>query len=276
MNPQVSSITIGIDPIAFTIGSVEVKWWSIIFIIAVLVIFLWLWRFGKGFGIKPEFVVGIVAVAVPVGLVVSRLVHVVDDLDYYISHPASIIGLEGLTIFGGILGAALGSWIYCRMRGVPFAPLVDMAVPGVILAQAVGRIGCTINGCCGGEPTSLPWGFIYTHPASQVPRDVLGAAIHPTQVYQLLWNLIVFAILFWVLRGRLKPHGSLFVAYLALYSIGALTVRFFRSGTSFLGPLHEGQLISVLILAVTLPLLIVRTRWVKGNVEEEASDLKPI
>jgi phosphatidylglycerol:prolipoprotein diacylglycerol transferase len=95
-------------------------------------------------------------------------------------------------------------------------------------------------------------------------------------VYQILWNLIVFAILFWVLRGRLKPHGSLFVAYLALYSIGALTVRVFRSGTSFLGPLHEGQLISVLILAVTIPLLIVRTRWVKGNVEEEASDLKPV
>jgi phosphatidylglycerol:prolipoprotein diacylglycerol transferase len=274
MYPQVSSIAIGIDPIAFTIGSVEVKWWSIIFIIAVLVILLWLWRFGRGFGIKPEFAVGLVAVAVPVGLVVSRLVHVIDDLDYYTSHLASIIGLEGLTIFGGILGAALGAWIYCRMRGVPFAPLVDMAVPGVILAQAVGRIDYTINGCCGGEPTSLPWGFIYTHIDSQT--SYLGVAVHPTQVYQILWNLIVFAILFWVLRGRLKPHGSLFVAYLALYSMGALSVRFFRSGTSFLGPLHEGQLISVLILAVTIPLLIVRTRWVKGNVEEEASDLKPV
>ena len=177
MYPQVSSIAIGIDPIAFTIGSVEVKWWSIIFIIAVLVILLWLWRFGKRFRIKPEFVVGIVAVAVPVGLVVSRLVHVIDDLDYYTSHPASIIGLEGLTIFGGILGAALGAWIYCRMRGVPFAPLVDMAVPGVILAQAVGRIDYTINGCCGGEPTSLPWGFIYTHIDSQV--SYLGVVAQP-------------------------------------------------------------------------------------------------
>ena len=274
MNPQVSSITIGIDPIAFSIGSVDVRWWSITFIIAVLVILLWLWHFGRGFGIKPEFVVGIVAVAVPVGLIVSRLVHVIDFWDQYTSDPASIIGLEGLTIFGGILGAALGSWIYCRMRGVPFAPLVDMAVPGIILAQTVGRIGCTINGCCGGEPTSLPWGFIYTQIDSQSSN--LGVAIHPTQVYQILWNLIAFAILFWVLRGRLKPSGSLLIAYLALYSAGALTVRFFRSGTSFLGPLHEGQLISMLILAVTIPLLIVRTRWVKKNAEEEASDLKPI
>jgi len=269
MYPQASSITIGIDPIAFTIGSVEVKWWSIIFVISVLVILLWLWRFGRGFGIKPEFVVGLVAVAVLVGLVVSRLVHIIDMPDYYASHPAEVIGLEGLTIFGGILGAALGSWIYCRLRGVSFAPLIDMAVPGIILAQAVGRIGCTINGCCGGEPTSLPWGFIYTHLDSQA--SYLGVAVHPTQVYQIIWNLIVFAILFWVLRGRLKPDGSLFIAYLALYSAGALTIRFFRAGTSFLGPLHEGQLISVLILAVTIPLLIARTRWVKGQAEEEAA-----
>ena len=129
MYPQVSSITIGIDPTAFTIGSVEVKWWSIIFIIAVLVILLWLWRFGRGFGIKPEFVVGIVAVAVPVGLVVSRLVHVVDDLDYYTSHPASIIGLEGLTIFGGILGAALGHGYTAGCEGCLLPRLLTWQFP---------------------------------------------------------------------------------------------------------------------------------------------------
>ncbi len=86
-------------------------------------------------------------------------------------------------------------------------------------------------------------------------------------MYQIIWNLIVFALLYWVLRGRLKPDGSLFIAYPALYSLGSLTIRFFRAGTDFLGPLHEGQLISILILAATIPLLIVRTRWVKGLAE---------
>ncbi len=268
MNPQLSSITIGIDPIAFTIGSVEVRWESLMYLVAFSFILLWLWHFRKRAGINSEFAVGIVAVAIPSGLVGARLVHIIDFWGYYTSHPGEMLSLEGLGIFGGILGAALGAWIYCRLRGVPFAPLIDLAIPGVILAQAIGRIGCTINGDSSGELTSLPWGVIYTHPDSQAP--ILGTAIHPTQVYQIIWNLIVFAILFWGLRGRLKPNGSLFIAYLAIYSAGSLAIRFFRSGTDFLGPFHEGQVISVLILAVTIPLLIARTRWKGRQVGESA------
>jgi len=268
MNPQLSSITIGIDPIAFTIGSVEVRWESLMYLVAFSFIFLWLWHFRKRAGIKSEFAVGIVAVAIPSGLVGARLVHIIDFWDFYSSHPGEMLSLGGLGIFGGILGAALGAWIYCRLRGVPFAPLVDLAVPGVILAQAIGRIGCTINGDSSGEMTSLPWGVIYTHPDSQAP--ILGTAIHPTQVYQIIWNLIVFAILFWGLRGRLKPDGSLFIAYLAIYSAGSLAIRFFRAGTDFLGPLNEGQVISMVILAITVPLLIARTRWKGRQVGESA------
>jgi len=87
---------------------------------------------------------------------VSRLVHIIDFWGFYTSNPIEIIGLQGMTIFGGILGAALGAWLYCRLRGVPFAPLADLAVLGIILAQAIGRIGCIINGDSSGEPTSLP------------------------------------------------------------------------------------------------------------------------
>ena len=268
MSSRISSITIGIDPTLFSIGSMEVKWESLMYLVAFFFISLWLWHLRKRAGISSEFVIGVVAVAIACGLVGARLVHVIDFWDYYSSQPGEILGLEGLGIFGGVLGAALGAWVYCRLRGVPFAPLVDLAVPGVVLAQAIGRIGCTINGDSSGEPTSLLWGVIYTHPDSQAP--ILGTAIHPTQVYQILWNLIVFAVLFWGLRGRLKPDGSLFIAYLALYSAGSLAIRFLRAGTDFLGPLNEGQVISMLILAITIPLLIARTRWAGRQVGKPA------
>ena len=97
---------------------------------------------------------------------------------------------------------------------------------------------------------------------------MLNTALHPTQVYQILWNLGIFAILFWGLRGRLKPDGSLFIAFLALYSVGSFIIRFFRAGTPFVGPLHEGQFVSLLILAITSPLLITRTRWVRRPAKE--------
>jgi phosphatidylglycerol:prolipoprotein diacylglycerol transferase len=134
--------------------------------------------------------------------------------------------------------------------------------PGIILAQAVGRIGCTINGCCYGLPTSLPWGVVYTHLNSIAP---LGIAIHPTQLYEFIYNIIAFGILL-KLRGRLKPDGSLFLIYLSLYSLWRLGIAFLREGTPFLFGLHQAQVISIIILAITIPILVMRTRWVKEEV----------
>ena len=191
MFPQLSSITIGIDPIIH-IGFLEIRYESIMYVVAFSVILLWLWHFGKRVRIKPEFVIGIGVTAIAFGLVGARLVHIIDFWGFYTSNPSEMIGLQGMAIFGGILGAALGAWIYCRVRGVSFAPLFDLAAPGIILGQAVGRIGCTINGDASGTPTSLPWGVIYTHPDSHATFQ--GVAVHPTQVYQIIWNLIVFAL----------------------------------------------------------------------------------
>jgi phosphatidylglycerol:prolipoprotein diacylglycerol transferase len=156
---------------------------------------------------------------------------------------------------------------------VSFAPLADVAAPGVILAQAIGRIGCNINGCCYGQPTSLPWAYVYTNPNTAAP---LGVAVHPTQLYELLWDLTVFARLFWVFRGHLRPKGSLFAMYLALYSIGAFGIRFLRGDTHpIFDGIHEGQIIALCMLAITVPFLIWKTRWVSKQVglNEESQGL---
>lgn len=223
-------------------------------------IILWICHFWRRIGVTSDFVAGVAVVAVPCGLLISKLLHVIDKLSYYTSHPGEMLNPAGLTIFGAMLGGILGMWIYCRLRGVPAAPLLDLAAPGVILGQAIGRVGCTINGCCYGKPTSLPWGFIYTHPNSYAP---LGIAVHPTQVYELLWDLLVFGLLFYILQGRLKPEGSLIISYLSLYSIGTLGIRFLRGDvTPFVLGLQEAQLLSLLILLATVPFLLAKVRWV--------------
>jgi phosphatidylglycerol:prolipoprotein diacylglycerol transferase len=216
-------------------------------------------------------------VGIPSGIVFSRLLHVVDDLvqngseSAFFQHPAQIIGGAGLTAWGAILGAALGIWIYSRVRNLHFGYMADVIAPGIILSQAVGRVGCTINGCCYGVPTSLPWGIVYTHPDSLGP---IGVAVHPTTVYEIIWNLAVFGVLFG-LRKRLKPDGSLFLIYLSLYSLWRVGGDFVRDGTPFLFGLHQAQVIGIIVLAIAIPLIVLRTRWAKPEALPEPVEPAP-
>ncbi|MBA7668730.1 Phosphatidylglycerol--prolipoprotein diacylglyceryl transferase [subsurface metagenome] len=253
-------ITIDINPVAFTIGSIEVRWYGIFVALAIAVVALWIVReVKKGANISYDTVFTAALVGIPSGVVFARLLHVIDGWDYYSQNLGQIIGGGGLTAYGGVLGTALGIWVYSKFSKFQFGYFADVAAPGIILSQAVGRVGCTINGCCHGISTSLPWGVIYTHPNSFAP---LGTAIHPTTVYEIIWNLMVFGVLL-KLRGRLKPDSSLFLVYLGLYSLWRLGSDFLRPGTPFIFGLHQAQVIAIIVLAITIPLLALRARWVR-------------
>ena len=249
-------IYIGVNPVAFTIGALSIRWYGVMVIIAIVFLTIWSAHFAKKAGYSSDFVFRAALWAIPFGIIGAKVVHVVDSLGYYVTRPGEILNPAGLAIFGAILGGILGLWIYCRVQRRPFAPLADTIAPGIIFAQAIGRVGCTINGCCHGKPTTLPWAVTWTHPNTYAP---LGVAIHPTQVYELLWDLLVFAVLWWLLRGRLKSPGSLFAAYLALYSLGSFLIRFLRGDVNnFAGMLNEGQIISLAVFVVATGFLVTR------------------
>jgi len=253
-------ISIGINPVAFTIGSISVRWYGIFVTLAILVVVSWALRqVRKQSKLSYDRVITAAMIGIPSGVIVSRLLHVVDRWSYYSQNPGQIVGTAGLTIYGAILGATLSIWIYCKLSHLQFGHLFDLLAPGVILAQAVGRVGCTLNGCCYGIETSLPWGVIYTHPDSFGP---LGIAVHPTQVYEIIFCLIGFALLL-KLRGRFKPEGSLFLIYLSLYSAWRFGIGFLRAGTVFLLGLQQAQVVGLIVLAITVCLLAYRTRWIK-------------
>ncbi len=247
-------IEININPIAF----LNVRWYGIMVALAILVIILWVvWQVRKGARISYDTVIMAAIVGIPSGMIVSRLLHVIDLWDYYSQNPGQIIGGSGLTIWGAVLGAALGIWIYSKFSKFRFGYLADLIVPGLILAQVVGRVGCTINGCCYGVACSLPWAIIYTYPDSLAP---LGIVVHPTQVYEIIYLLIIFGVVL-KLSDRLKPDGSLFLVYLSLYSLWRVGIDFLRDGAPFLFGLHQAQVIAIITLAVVTPWLALRTRW---------------
>ena len=271
-------IEIGVDPVAFTIGSLSIRWYGVFIALAIVWLVVWLvWQSRRGARITYDTVFTAALVGIPSGIIISRLLHVLDNIVVaklhpeltligaafdYTQDPARILGAEGLTAYGAVLGASLGVWVYCRVAKVRIGYFFDLVAPAVIVAQAViGRIGCTLNGCCYGLACSLPWGTSWTHPDSLGPATV---SVHPTQVYEIILGLVVFGVLV-KLRGRFKPDGSLFLIYLGLYAAWRLGIDFMREGNPFLLDLHQAQFISIIVLLIVTPLLVRRTRWVGKN-----------
>ncbi len=256
-------MTIPIDPVAFTIGSVEIRWYGIFIALAIVWIVVWLvWRMKKGAKLSYDTIFTTALVGIPSGVIISRLLHVLDNIVVaklhpelaaagqvidYTQDPGRIIGFEGLTAYGAVLGAALGVWIYCRFAKLDIGYFSHIIAPAVISAQAIGRIGCTLNGCCYGVACSLPWAIEY--PGT--------GPVHPTQVYEIIYNLIVFGVL-WKLMSKVRPDGSLFLIYLALYSAWRVGIDFLRPGNPFLFGLHQAQVIGIIVLVITIPILVRR------------------
>jgi phosphatidylglycerol:prolipoprotein diacylglycerol transferase len=165
-----------------------------------------------------------------------------------------------------------------RVKKTPFSSLAgvgDAIAVGAPLAQAIGRIGCTLNGCCHGKPSpfnSFPGAVIYTA-RDTIPSQYWGVPLYPAQIYFLLWNLIVFAVV-WRFRGKLKPQGSLFFLYLCLYAVGDFGLRFFRVNEPFLLGLQQGQVISLAILVIAVPWLIIRMRKFQRSSQHSADSIQ--
>jgi phosphatidylglycerol---prolipoprotein diacylglyceryl transferase len=250
---------IGIDPVILKIGPVSLSWYGLMVALGVVTVVAWLaWQNKIYRVLNHDNLFNVALVGILSGIVFSKVLHVIDQLDYYTHNPGRILSGEGLTIWGAVLGAAIGIWIYSKIsRQFRYLAFGDMIAPGIILAQAVGRVGCTINGCCYGIASDSPLAVIYNHPHSYAP---VGVAVLPTQVFEIFYDLVVFGILV-ALKDRLKPEGSLFIVYFALYSAWRFGIEFIRTGTPFLFGLHQAQFIALVILAITLPIIVMRVRW---------------
>ena len=183
--------------------------------------------------------------AVPFGLIGGRIYHVLTDWEKYFGQGGAGFGAAlkiwegGLGIWGAVALGGVGAWIACRRRGIPLPAFGDAIAPGIVLAQAIGRLGNYFNQELYGRPTDLPWGmeiFYRVDPSGIVDVNSLNgvsngevaAVVHPTFLYELLWNLAVFALLIYVDRRFQIGHGRLFALYVAGYCIGRFGVELMR------------------------------------------------
>lgn len=248
-------IAIDIDPIALTLGGLEIRWYGIMVALAVLCVLLVTVKEGKRLGISEDLLYGLFLWGIIGGLAMSRVVHVVDFLVLHPGQHTDLLRFDGLGLYGAVLGAPLAAYLYTQVHHIPWSSMArvgDAVALGAPLGQAIGRVGCLINGCCHGAVAGVPWAVVYGHPDSFC--EYPGLPVHPTQAYFVVWNLVVFGVVY-ALRKVRKPEGVSFLAYLMLYAAGDFVIRFWRVNDPFAGGLQQGQVISLGIILACAPIL---------------------
>ena len=182
----------------------------------------------------PDTVLEISFWAVPFGIVGGRIYHVISSPDAYFGPDGDVsqafrVWEGGLGIWGAIAFGAVGAWIGARRAGVRLATFADAAAPGILVAQAIGRLGNWFNQELFGSPTTLPWGLRIDPDAPTFPDGTAPETLfHPTFLYELLWNLAAAAVIVWLDRRRRWGHGRVFWAYVFAYTVGRLWIELLR------------------------------------------------
>ena len=160
----------------------------------------------------------------------------------------------GFVFFGGAVTAIVALLIYLKKKKLPVLPTADFFIVALPIGHAIGRVGCFLAGCCYGKPTDLPWGVTFTDPHSLVAPQYLGTTpLHPTQLYEVAANLILFFVLQYYYKKTHK-NGAVLAAYIIGYCVIRFVIEFFRGDFrgEYLWGLSPSQLIAVLAIAVTL------------------------
>lgn len=260
-------LTISVDPVAFTIGPLEIRWYGIMAAIGVASLLVIMLREAKRLGITRD-IYSISLWGIIGGLIGGRLAYVIYYWEHFMANPREILGFAGLAQMGMIIGIIVAALIYMGVTRMRFSTLLsigDAFIVGALLALGIGRIGCTLNGCCHGQPSPFdffPLAVIYT-PRNTIAPEYWGVPLYPTQIYHVLWNLIVFGII-WRFRGKFKPEGGLLFFGFSIYAIGDLGLRFLRGGREpLLLGIDNAQVIDLAMLVIFLPWLIIRLRQFK-------------
>ncbi len=217
-------------------------------------------------GIDPEKAWNLGILAILTSMVGAKLLMIVNDWDYYSSHPGALFSLATLqaygVFYGGLITAIAACLLYIRRHRLPMARTCDIFAPGIALGHAIGRLGCFAAGCCYGTETHLPWAATFTNPlAAQWVGTPLGVPLHPTQIYEFLVELANFFFLAWLLKHR-RFDGQVIGAYMFVYGFARFFLEFLRAdpdrGSVFNGAMSVVQLISIVLVVVGGAL------WVRG------------
>ncbi len=271
-----------LNRVAFTVFGHNIYWYGVIIAAGFLLAVIYGLHIAPRFGMDPDKITDAIFVVVPMAIIGARLYYV-------IFNPAVCLGADGsfsllrmiafwdggLAIYGGVIATVVTAVIYCRVRKIDFWSGMDVTVYGLLIGQLIGRWGNFVNVEAYGGLTELPWRMCSSSIANELWRDgfleseqmyqsVLDGTlgVHPTFLYESLWNLLGLALLILLMKRGRKFNGQMFLSYVIWYGLGRAAIEGLRTDSLyFFGtPIRSSQMLGILSAAVGIGLYVIRRR----------------
>lgn len=263
-----------INPNALQIGSFRITWYGVIIAVGILLAMLMAFRNAKRFGVNADKLVDVVLGGLIGGVVGARLYYVIFSWDQYKDNLSAIWHTweGGMAIYGGVIGAFLVGMIVARCHKMRVLPVLDLASLGFLIGQGIGRWGNFVNGEAFGCNTDLPWGMTGTRIVSYLSDTdniatltSLGvsvdpnAPVHPCFLYESIWCLLGFVLLYLYSKKHRRFDGEIFLMYLGWYGFERMIVEGLRTDSLLIGKIRVSQLLAgLLFVACLIAWLVIR------------------
>ncbi|ENI71201.1 prolipoprotein diacylglyceryl transferase [Staphylococcus aureus M0066] len=249
-----------IDPVAFNLGPLSVRWYGIIIAVGILLGYFVAQRALVKAGLHKDTLVDIIFYSALFGFIAARIYFVIFQWPYYAENPSEIIKIwhGGIAIHGGLIGGFIAGVIVCKVKNLNPFQIGDIVAPSIILAQGIGRWGNFMNHEAHGGPVSRAF-LEQLHLPNFIIENMYinGQYYHPTFLYESIWDVAGFIILVNI-RKHLKL-GETFFLYLTWYSIGRFFIEELRTDSLMLtSNIRVAQLVSILLILISISLIVYR------------------
>ena len=279
-----------INRVAISIGGFNIYWYGILIALGMVLAMVFAFHFATDFGIDSDRLIDVVFVGAIMAVVCARICYVaMAPFDYNSIWEMFDIRLGGIAIYGAVIGAFVFGGLTAKLRKIPILPMFDLVAMGFLIGQGVGRWGNFVNQEAFGGNTSLPWGMYSegTHDYLAGMQSTLAAEgmtvdptmpVHPTFLYESIWCLLGFLVLFAFMRRR-RFHGQLFLMYVIWYGMGRYVIEGLRTDSLMIGNtnLRFSQMVALVSVAAALVIMVAALQRVKGRtlmVPLAVSDIK--
>lgn len=244
-------------PILLKIGNISLYTYGLFVALGFLTALWVAGREARRVGENPAIVMDLGFFMLIAAIIGARVFFLAVTPDVITESPWAIFQIwkGGLVFYGGFIGALITAIVYLRRKKIHFFKVADIFAPGLAAGHAVGRIGCFFAGCCYGKSCDLPWSVVFKDSLSLAPT---GIHLHPTQLYSVAGNLLVFSFL-WIYRKRTRHQGQLFWLYILSYGLVRAFIEIFRGDVArgfLFGGVSVSQGIGVAVAVVAALVLI--------------------